>query len=303
MGRRDSDQGGGTVSRLPPWFRKKLPAAGTVGGVRGLIDGLGLHTVCDSALCPNLGDCFSRGTATFLIMGDTCTRRCTFCAVAKGAPLPLDPHEPANLAEAAGKLGLRHVVVTSVTRDDLADGGAAHFARTIECLHGAGDGLTVEVLVPDFGGSAESLRTVVAARPEVVNHNLETVPRLYPEVRPEADYARSLELLRLVKKLDDGIVTKSGLMLGLGETRPEVLRVMADLRDAGCDLLTLGQYLAPSAGHHPVVGYVTPDEFREYEDTGREMGFRGVASAPLVRSSFDADRLYALAITPGVTGR
>ncbi|MEE8354120.1 MAG: lipoyl synthase, partial [Dehalococcoidales bacterium] len=174
------------MSRLPPWFRKKLPAAGAVGGVRGLIDGFGLHTVCDSALCPNLGDCFSKGTATFLLLGDTCTRRCTFCAVAKGAPSPLDPDEPANLAEATGKLGLRHVVVTSVTRDDLADGGAAHFTRTIECLHDAGNRPTVEVLVPDFGGSVESVRTVVAARPEVINHNLETVPRLYPEVRPEA---------------------------------------------------------------------------------------------------------------------
>ncbi len=291
------------MSRLPPWFKQKLPPPGAVGSVRGLIDDLGLHTVCDSALCPNLGDCFSKGTATFLIMGDQCTRRCTFCAVAKGTPSPLDPDEPANLAEAAAKLGLCHVVVTSVTRDDLADGGAAQFARIIECLHATADRPTVEVLVPDFGGSAESLRMVAAARPEVINHNLETVPRLYPEVRPVAGYRRSLALLRMIKEIDDGIVTKSGLMLGLGETRPEVLQVMADLRDVDCDLLTLGQYLAPSAGHHVVSDYVTPDVFHEYEDTGREMGFRGVAAAPLVRSSFDADRLYARAITPEVSGR
>lgn len=293
------------MSRLPPWFKQKLPSPGAVSGVRDLINGLGLHTVCDSALCPNLGDCFSKGTATFLILGDTCSRRCSFCAVAKGVPLPLDSDEPARLAEAAAKLGLRHVVVTSVTRDDLADGGADHFARTIECLHniGTGDGMTVEVLVPDFGGSAESIRTVVAARPEVINHNLETVPRLYPEVRPEAGYGRSLALLRLVKELDGGIVTKSGLMLGLGETRPEVLQVMADLRDVDCDLLTLGQYLAPSAGHHAVADYVTPEVFSGYEEVGREMGFGGVAAAPLVRSSFDADRLYARAIAPGVSGR
>ena len=291
------------MSRLPPWFKKRLPPPGVIGGVRSLVEEHGLYTVCDSALCPNLGDCFSKGTATFLLMGDQCTRRCSFCAVAKGTPLALDPDEPANLAEAAAKLGLRHVVVTSVTRDDLADGGAAHFARTIECLHGIGDRPTVEVLVPDFGGSAEALGTVVAAGPEVINHNLETVPRLYPEVRPEAGYARSLELLRLAKELDHGIVTKSGLMLGLGETRPEVLEVMADLREADCDLLTLGQYLAPSAGHHPVADYVTPEVFCEYKEAALEMGFRGVASAPLVRSSFDADRLYARAVTPGVGGR
>jgi len=289
------------MSRLPPWFKKKLPPPGAINGVRGLIDGHGLHTVCDSALCPNLGDCFSRGTATFLLMGDVCTRYCTFCAVAKGTPLPLDPNEPANLADAVVKMGLRHVVVTSVTRDDIADGGAAHFARTIECLHGIDNRPTVEVLVPDFGGSVESLRTVVAARPEVVNHNLETVPRLYPEVRPGAGYSRSLELLRLVKQLNGGIVTKSGLMLGLGETREEVLEVMAGLREVGCDLLTLGQYLAPSADHHPVAAYITPEAFHEYQDVGLEMGFRGVASAPLVRSSFDADRLYARAITTGIS--
>ncbi len=291
------------MSRLPPWFKKKLPPPRAVGSVRGLIDDLGLHTVCDSALCPNLGDCFSRGTATFLLLGDQCTRRCTFCAVAKGTPSPLDPDEPVNLAEAAVKLGLRHVVVTSVTRDDLADGGAAQFARTIECLHGIGARPTVEVLVPDFAGSVESIRMVAAARPEVINHNLETVPRLYAEVRPVAGYRRSLALLRMVKEIDNGIVTKSGLMLGLGETRPEVLQVMADLRDVDCDLLTLGQYLAPSTEHHPVTDYVTPDVFREYEDSGREMGFRGVAAAPLVRSSFDADRLYARVIAPEVSGR
>ena len=291
------------MSRLPPWFKKKIPQPEAVSGVRKLIEEHGLHTVCDSALCPNLGDCFSNGTATFLIMGDTCTRNCAFCAITNGTPLPPDPHEPEKVAEAATTLGLRHVVVTSVTRDDLADGGAAHFARTIECLHGIDGRPTVEVLVPDFGGYIEALEVVVAAWPEVINHNLETVPRLYSEVRPEAGYACSLELLRRVKELSGSIVTKSGLMLGLGEGQPEVIAVMADLREVGCDLLTLGQYLAPSKAHHGVVEYITPKVFAEYKDIGWAMGFRAVASAPLVRSSFDADRLYARAINPDVGGR
>jgi len=281
--------------RLPPWFKKRIPKPGTMSGMRALIDGLSLHTICESALCPNIGDCFSQGTATFLLLGDTCTRNCTFCAVKKGVPETVDEEEPEHLAEAVKRLGLKHIVITSVTRDDLSDGGAAHFSRTIRRLQAEDRALTVEVLVPDFAGSPEALRLVVDARPDVINHNLETVRRLYPEVRPKADYHRSLELLRLVKELDGRIITKSGLMVGLGETKDEMLRVMADLREVDCGLLTIGQYLAPSSEHHPVVRFVTPDEFSEYERIGQDMGFRAVASSPLVRSSFDAARLYARA--------
>ena len=282
-------------NRLPPWFKKRIPEPGIMSGMRTLIDGLSLHTICENALCPNIGDCFSRKTATFLLLGDTCTRNCTFCAVKKGVPEAVDEEEPDHLAEAVKRLGLRHIVITSVTRDDLSDGGAAHFAHTIRRLRAEDRALTVEVLVPDFTGSPEAVRLVVDARPEVINHNLETVPRLYPEVRPQADYQRSLELLRLVKELGGRIITKSGLMVGLGETRDEMLRVMTDLREVDCDLITIGQYLAPSSEHHPVVRFVSPDEFSEYERIGLEMGFRAVASAPLVRSSFDATHLYARA--------
>lgn len=282
-------------SRLPPWFKKRIPEPGTMSGMRVLMNGLSLNTICESGLCPNIGDCFSKGTATFLLLGDTCTRNCTFCAVKKGVPGPVDEEEPEHLAEAVRKLGLKHVVITSVTRDDLSDGGATHFARTIRRLRAEDRALTVEVLVSDFAGSPEAVRLVVDACPDVINHNLETVPRLYPEVRPKADYKRSLELLRLVKELDGRIITKSGLMVGLGETRDEMLRVMDDLREVDCGLLTIGQYLAPSSEHHPVVRFVSPDEFSEYERIGQEMGFRAVASAPLVRSSFDAAHLYTRA--------
>lgn len=285
------------MGRLPPWFRQKIPAPAVLADMRTLLDGLGLHTICESAHCPNLGGCFSRKTATFLLLGDICSRTCTFCAVSNGTAAPVDPEEPAHLAEAVAGLGLKHVVITSVTRDDLPDGGAGHFAGTVTQLRGGDPTLTVEVLVPDFGGRPESVRVVVDSRPNVINHNLETVPRLYPEVRPQADYRRSLGLLAQVKELDSGIVTKSGVMVGLGETREEMLRVMADLRQVGCDLLTVGQYLQPSAQHHPVARYVSPEEFRDYERAGREMGFSGVASAPLVRSSFDAAHLYDRATT------
>ena len=279
-------------SKLPPWFRKKIPAPGVVASMRTLVSGLGLNTICESALCPNMGDCFSQKTATFLLLGDTCTRNCTFCAVNKGIPAPVDEREPKHLAEAVAQLGLRHVVITSVTRDDLPDGGAAHFARTIALLRAEDPTITIEVLVPDFAGRPESVRAVVDAGPDVVNHNLETVRRLYPEVRPLADYQKSLELLQQTKELDSRIVTKSGVMVGLGETKDEMLQMMADLREVNCDLLTVGQYLQPSVRHHPVVSYVPPDEFQDYEGIGRDMGFCGVASAPLVRSSFEAAHLY-----------
>jgi len=279
--------------RLPAWLKQRPPEPKTMLSMKGLLDGLSLHTICESAHCPNIGECFFKKTSTFLILGDVCTRHCTFCAVTKGVPTPVDENEPRHLLEAVEKLGLNYIVITSVTRDDLADGGAYQFVATINLLHEDIAGAAVEVLIPDFLGSVEALKAVVEACPEVINHNVETVPRLYHEVRPEADYSRSLELLLTVKRLDPKIVTKSGLMLGLGETRDEVIEVMSDLRDAGCDLLTIGQYLQPSSRHHPVVRYVPPEEFSEYEEIGRNIGLADVASAPLVRSSFRAAELYA----------
>jgi len=281
--------------RLPSWFKKKMPDPAHLASMRALFQELSLHTICENAICPNLGDCFSRRTATFLILGNICTRNCTFCAVGKGVPGPLDENEPEHLAEAVDKLELRHVVVTSVSRDDLPDGGASHFARTITLLKERGNGLSIEVLIPDFLGSPGSIETVVAAQPDVINHNMETVSRLYPEVRPQADFQRSLRLIGRVKEMDSRIVTKSGVMVGLGETRDELMQTMQELRGVNCDLLTIGQYLQPSSRHHPVVRYVPPDEFLEYEKTGKDMGFRDVASAPLVRSSFNAAQLYARA--------
>ena len=281
--------------RLPPWFKQKFADPMIMSSMKGLLDAQRLHTICESAHCPNIGKCFSHGTATFLILGDVCTRHCTFCAVKKGHPSPVDEEEPRHLLEAVERLGLSYVVITSVTRDDLADGGALQFARTIRLLHGNRKDAIVEVLIPDFRGSVAALKMVIEARPEVINHNVETVPRLYPEVRLGADYDRSLELLFMVKKLDSKIVTKSGLMLGLGETKTEVIEVMSDLREADCDLLTIGQYLQPSPKHHPVVRFISPEEFAEYESIGKDMGFAQVASAPLVRSSFRAAELYARA--------
>jgi len=281
--------------RLPPWFKQKPADPKIMSTMTRLLNGLSLDTICESAHCPNIGRCFSKGTATFLILGDVCTRHCTFCAVKKGWPTPVDEKEPQHLLEAVERLGLNYIVITSVTRDDLPDGGASQFARTIKLLRENRRDAIVEVLIPDFLGSAEAIKTVVEARPQVINHNVETVPRLYPEVRPQADYTRSLELLFMVKNLDRAIVTKSGLMLGLGETKAEVIEVMSDLREADCDLLTLGQYLQPSPKHHPVVRFVSPEEFNEYEAIGKDMGFAEVASAPLVRSSFKAAELYAKA--------
>ena len=263
--------------------------------VDSLLRDLHLNTVCEGAHCPNMGRCFASGTATFMILGNNCTRSCTFCAVEKHPPSPLEVDEPERIVEAVRRLGLSYVVITSVTRDDLDDGGAAHFARTVDLLHSGLPQVRVEVLIPDFKGDAAALALVVNSKPAVLAHNLETVPRLYAEVRPQAVYRRSLELLGRVKRQDGSMVTKSGIMLGLGETQAEVRQVLEDLRAEACDLLTLGQYLAPSRRHHELVRYVTPAEFAEYEAVGMEMGFRGVASAPLVRSSFRAGELYAAA--------
>jgi len=277
-----------TGRRFPPWLKKRLPAGPTGRRVRELLSGLHLNTVCASAQCPNIGECFHKGTATFLIMGPNCTRRCRFCAVSKEPPAPLEADEPERVAMAAEALRLTHVVVTSVTRDDLPDGGAGHFARTVEEIRKRTTA-TVEVLVPDFSGCAASTDTVLAAAPDVFNHNVETVPRLYSRVRPEADYQRSLEVLRHASL---SAFTKSGLMVGLSETSEEVERVLADLREAGCKAITIGQYLAPSAEHLPVSRFVTPEEFETLERKALEMGFAGAFCGPFVRSSYCAGEVY-----------
>lgn len=281
-------------TRLPIWFKQKLPEPQVISTMQGLLSELNLNTICQSALCPNMASCFRHKTATFLILGDVCTRNCSFCAVKNGPPSPIDEDEPHRILEAVNRLGLDYVVITSVTRDDLADGGASQFARTIGLLRRRG--VIVEVLIPDLGGSTKALKTVIAAQPQVISHNLETVPRLYSRVRQGADYCRSLKLLAKVKKIAPKITTKSGLMLGLGETRDEVINVMGDLREADCNLLTIGQYLKPSPENHPVVRFIEPEEFSELKEMGRGMGFASVASAPLVRSSFKAIELYAKAI-------
>lgn len=272
----------------PEWLKIKYNSNQDRSEVEALLADLHLHTVCEEANCPNLMECFCSKTATFMILGRVCTRNCTFCTVTKGSPDPVDPEEPANVARAIGKLGLRHAVITSVTRDDLADGGSAHFAAVIQAIRKMDNTVVVEVLTPDFQGNAESLRTVVAARPDILNHNIETVPSLYPEVRPMAVYRRSLEFLRNAKTIDPSIYTKSGIMLGLGEKKDEVVSALKDLRDVGCDFLTIGQYLSPSKKHHPVVEFVRPELFEEYRGIALELGFTHVASGPLVRSSYHA---------------
>jgi lipoic acid synthetase len=277
----------------PAWLRRRLPNPEALRKMRDFLARYGLNTVCQGALCPNQGECFSQGTATFLILGQTCTRNCTFCAIPtqEHPPAP-DPAEPERIAQAATELCLKHVVITSVTRDDLEDGGASHFSATVKALREKDPPPTVEVLIPDFQGSFTALKKVVDCNPDIVNHNLETVPRLYPEVRPQAEYARSLRLLRSVKEINPKKITKSGLMLGLGEDRKEVLEVMGDLRKIDCDLITLGQYLRPSPAHHPVVRYIPPEEFEDLHKEGEEMGFKAVFSAPFVRSSFHAAEIF-----------
>lgn len=282
---------GASAPRLPAWLRRPLARGGEYQHVDALLGELQLSTVCREAKCPNRGECFASGTATFLVAGDACTRGCRFCAVETRVPQPLDPDEPARVGEAVARLGLRHAVVTMVTRDDLTDGASGHIVATIGAIRAAAPGTAIEVLVSDFGGDMAAVDAVADAAPDVFNHNLETVPRLYASVRPGADYARSLAVLAGAKARRPAMPTKSGLMLGLGETHDEVVAVMRDLREAGCDLLTFGQYLRPSAKHLPVAEFVEPAEFAALAREGRRMGFTGVASAPFVRSSYHAAEL------------
>jgi len=277
-------------SSKPDWIRIKVRNNENLAEVEEILNRLSLHTVCEEANCPNRMECFSRKTATFMILGRVCTRNCTFCNVEKHTPQPVDNDEPVHVAQAVAEMKLRHVVITSVTRDDLPDGGAGHFARVIEEIKKVDDKVIVEVLIPDFKGNKDALLLVVKSKPEIINHNVETVPRLYSSVRPMAVYERSLELLKNVKSMDEDIHTKSGIMLGLGEKEEEVIEVFKDLRNVGCDFLTVGQYLVPSKKHHPVIEYVHPDVFEKYKTIGLELGFKYVASAPLVRSSYMADK-------------
>ncbi len=276
----------------PPWLKRRFVFNASTKKVNDLLRDLALHTVCQEAHCPNQSECFGNHTATFMILGDHCTRNCTFCAVAHGTLQIPDPEEPQRVAEAVSRLGLKYVVLTSVTRDDLADGGGSHFAATIKAIRSVASDILVEVLVPDFQGSSQALATVVDAQPAVLNHNLETVPRLYPAVRPQADYQRSLRLLEEVKHLHPKATTKSGFMVGLGERQEEVSSLLQDLRKANCDLVTIGQYLRPSQEHHPVVDYIHPEIFKAYQQEAEELGFSGVASGPYVRSSYQAEKLY-----------
>ena len=281
-----------SAARLPAWARKGSPLAPGARALRVLLRDQKLTTVCEEARCPNLGECFSRGTATFMLLGDRCTRRCGYCSVATGRPLVVDAAEPARVAEAAARLGLRYVVLTAVARDDLRDGGAGHFAATVAAVRDALPGARVEVLTTDFKGDPRALATVLAAGPDVFNHNIEMAPRLFPALRPQGDYERSLAVLRAARRIRPGRVTKSGLMTGLGETDDEILDVLRDLRRAGVDILTIGQYLRPTRDHAAVDRYLAPAAFEALGGAARELGFPTVYSGVFVRSSFNADEVY-----------
>lgn len=280
----------GTISKLPPWLKLRFPSQQVIDEMEELLNRNALHTVCQSARCPNLPECFQRGTATFMILGDRCTRNCRFCAIETGNPLPVDPEEPVHIAQTVQKLGIRHAVITSVTRDDLPDGGADQFVRTVEALRGINPQVSVEVLIPDFGGLLDPLQKVFDAAPDVLNHNVETVPRLYGAIRPGAHYQRSIEILRYAS--EQGLHVKSGIMLGLGETDEEIDIVLSDLKRSGCCVLTIGQYLSPSSAHAPVIKYYHPDEFHRWAQRVDELGFIGVAAGPLVRSSYRAEEMF-----------
>ncbi|MHC4779436.1 MAG: lipoyl synthase [Planctomycetota bacterium] len=276
---------------FPPWIRRQIPAAGSFAKTREILEDLRLETVCSGAKCPNRSKCYARGTATFLILGSHCSRNCGFCSIEPGSLAPLDPGEPSRVAEAVRRMGVKHAVITSVTRDDLGDGGASQFAVTVKSIRERNPTVSIEVLTPDFGGRIDAVRTVADAGPDVYNHNVETVPSLYPEVRPDADFGRSLDVLRAAKEATPGRWTKSGLMLGLGETGAEVVSSLRALRAVDCDFVTIGQYLKPAPGCLEVKEYVTPEVFEGWRRKGLELGFRAVASAPFVRSSFRAEEM------------
>ncbi len=282
-------------STRPEWLKVRFPAGPSYGRLQELMRSKELHTVCEEARCPNIGDCWNRGTATFMILGDICTRSCGFCAVKTGRPVALDTQEPERVAIAVQRMQLRHAVVTSVNRDELPDGGAAIFAETIRAIRRLSPGTTIEVLIPDFKGDREALATVMEARPEILDHNVETVPRLYGRVRPQAEYARSLAVLRVAKEIDPAALTKSGVMVGLGEEREELATVFADLAAHGTDILTVGQYLRPTPDHLPIERYWTPGEFEDLRAEALTMGFGHVEAGPLVRSSFHAEKQAGLA--------
>lgn len=282
------------MNERPSWLKKRLSINVKQDEVSSVLKELRLNTVCESALCPNIAECFAKGTATFMILGNVCTRNCYFCAVPKGEPVEVDEGEPLRIACATKKLRLRHVVITSVTRDDLPDGGSEQFAKTIYALRSEMPEVTIEVLTPDFMGDVSAISKVVSEGPDVFNHNVETVPRLYTAIRPMANYRRSLDVLKKVKELNPHIYTKSGMMLGLGETRTEVSEVIHDLKEAGCDILTIGQYLSPTKDHFPVKEYVHPETFFEIAEEAKKIGFKFVASSPFIRSSFNAMNVYSL---------
>jgi lipoic acid synthetase len=277
-----------TRPRLPPWFKVRLEAGPAYRDLRKILDGLGLHTICEEARCPNIWECWNNRTATFLILGDICTRRCHYCAVETGKPLKVEQEEPLRVAQAAQAMGLRHAVITSVNRDELEDGGASVFAETIRQIRRLLPACTIEVLIPDFQGNEAALTMVAAERPEILNHNIETVPRLFPAIRPQGKYQRSIELLDRAKRI--GMTTKSGLIVGMGETEDEIRQVMCELRSVGCDILTIGQYLQPTTQHLPVARFYHPDEFAVFKEEGLALGFRHVESGPLVRSSYHAEQ-------------
>lgn len=286
-------------SRLPDWLKVTMPGGPRYIELQNLMRDQQLHTVCEEAHCPNIGECWSRGTATFMILGDICTRRCHYCAVTTGRPVGIDLNEPKRLAETVQAMGLRYCVVTSVNRDDLPDGGAYIFSACISKIREVNPDCRVEVLIPDFAGSSDSLRRVIEAEPAVLNHNIESTVRVFPKVRPKGSYQLSLELLAKAKEIDPLMVTKSGIIVGMGETVEEVTQTMADLRSVDCDLLTVGQYLRPSTKHHPIDRFYTPAEFEEIRQVGLRMGFKHVASGPLVRSSYHADEQHDAAFIAG----
>lgn len=286
------------MPKKPEWLKIRLRHDENYDHVEGVLSKYSLNTVCHEAACPNRMECYSKRTATFMILGRTCTRNCRFCNVTPGSPDPVDPLEPEHVARAVRDLELRHVVITSVTRDDLPGGGSSHFAEVIRAVRSFNPGTTIEVLIPDFGGDEESLYRVVDAKPEILNHNIETVPRLYQDLRPQADYRRSLKLLVRVKGRDPEVKTKSGIMVGVGETFEEVVLSLRDLREAGCEFLTIGQYLAPSGEHYPVKEYIHPEIFEQYRSEALSLGFEEVASKPLVRSSYHASDMYESSNVP-----